>query len=156
MKTRCLSLDEPNNVPGTQLRQINRSGAEALLEEPADERYVVDDRSRCEQPLLAKIPLELQGASLGGRGPARDNNPLGCNHAFCAEVVSQLSQRKRGAVNALSSAPTVSQVLSKMLSLNVRSPYRSPPKPTAEVGCHADPLPERGESISLFDYRSRI
>jgi hypothetical protein len=31
-----------------------------------------------------------------------------------------------------------------------------PPKPTAEVRCHADPLPERGQSISLFDYPSRI
>jgi hypothetical protein len=49
----------------------------------------------------------------------------------------------------------MSQVLSEVLSMNVRQPQGTLPKPTAEVGRDADSLSERGQRTTLPDYPIR-
>lgn len=97
MKSRLdlrLALDKADNIPRAKARQTDRSSTEAILEKSPDERYVVDDRCRGEQTLLAQILLELLRASLNRREPARSCS-LGCNHPLVAQKLLKLTQCNR-------------------------------------------------------------
>src|SRR6185437_13407468 len=107
MQARCLSSDEPDDIRRLQPRQLNLPGAKPVLEELTDERYVVDDRGRSEQPLLPKIPLELLGASLDGGNAARGDR-LSCDHSLVAQIASELPQSKRIAAKHRSSPQAIS------------------------------------------------
>ena len=88
--------------------------AEAIGEEAANERHVVDDRRRGQRTLVAQVVLER--ARLCSTGVSRRRcDPLRGDHAVLAQKVQKVSQRGRITVVHLHSSSARSQVPFRML-----------------------------------------
>ena len=66
MQARCLNLNKAHHIVGTELRQFRWPVAEAIFEEAADERKIVDLRRLGQRAIFTQVSLESLCALLTG------------------------------------------------------------------------------------------
>jgi hypothetical protein len=93
MQSRCLALHKPHDILGGQAREHDRPAAEAIVEEPADKRHIIDDRCPRQSALLAQVPLKCLDAAVN-RAELGWTDLLGGNHAPMTQKIQELCQHR--------------------------------------------------------------
>ena len=86
MQSWRLALDKPHHIPSTQAREPDRSAAEAIFEELADKRHIVDDGRLRQGPFLAQVPLKCLGVSFN-RAQSSSVCLLGGDHVLITQKI---------------------------------------------------------------------
>ena len=106
MQLTRLSLDKPGNFRCTQTRQLYRPNAETVIEEPLNERHVVDDRRLRQHALLAQVLLVCLNAPLHRRELTYRHLFRG-NHLLTMEKIDEMY--KCGPIPLVWSSPLISR-----------------------------------------------
>jgi hypothetical protein len=114
MQARGVALDKSHDIAGAQARERDRSVAEPIVEETADERHVINDRRTSQRTLVAQVALERLYPLLN-RSQAAWCVLLSGDHALPAQKVYELLQRGGVAPAHLHAASAGSQIPCRML-----------------------------------------